>query len=321
MSNESPRFSVLLPVFNGERYLRESIASVLAQTYTDFELLIWDDASTDTSRMIIDTYPDPRIRRFHNCRNVGLFRTLNQAITEARGELVRLWAQDDRMKPNCLAVEHEFWECHSEIDMSYCQYDRMNAAGNIFAPARYDATPELLTPELVTQFSFYHGSMPGNISPVVLRRSVFSRVGLFREDLSVSGDFEFWIRLSEECLTGFIRRPLLDLRVHPAQFSQQQGMGVHFIRENRPIFARLTERLPPELRAYARTYSRWHRYVQHLHYGICALLSGHFALACETFRETRKDDNLAILLLLWLLTGNGRWFKQLPRFLFASSNC
>lgn len=314
MKSPTPRFSVLLPVFNGERYVRESIESVLAQTYADFELLIWDDGSTDTSRAILAGYRDPRIRHFTNPHNIGLFRTLNAAIGEARGELVRLWAQDDRMKPDCLAVEHEFWKHHPQIDMSYCQCDRIDAEGNLWAPAQYDGTPELLTPELVAQISFYHGSMPGNISPVVLRRSVFSRIGLFREDMWVAADFEFWVRLSEQCLTGFIRRALLDLRAHQGQFSQQRGVGVTFIRETRPIFARLLERFPAELRVYARQYSRWHHHVLHLHYGIRALLSGHFAIAYETFRETRKDDNLATLFFLWLLTGNGRWFKKPPRY-------
>jgi glycosyltransferase involved in cell wall biosynthesis len=320
MRSHTPRFSVLLPVFNGARYVRESIESVLTQTYPDFELLIWDDGSTDISRTIFSTYRDPRIRQFANAQNIGLFRTLNAAIAEAQGELVQLWAQDDRMKPDCLAVEHEFWEQHPHIDMSYCQCDRIDADGNLWAPAPYDGTPEILTPELVAQISFYHGSMPGNISPVVLRRSVFSRVGLFREDMWVAADFEFWTRLSEQCLTGFIRRALLDLRAHRAQFSRQRGVEIDFIRETRSIFARLRERLPQELHPYARQYSRWHRYVQHFHYGICSLLSGHFAVAYETFYETRKDDNLAILLFLWLLTGNGRWFKKPPRFHVAPSD-
>lgn len=320
MKSHAPRFSILLPVFNGERYVRESIDSVLAQTFPDFELLIWDDGSTDTSRAILSTYRDPRIRQFANVRNLGLFRTLNAAVAEAHGELVRLWAQDDRMKSHCLAAEHEFWEQHPQIDMSYCQCDRIDADGHLWAPAPDDGTPEILTPELVAQISFYYGSMPGNISPVVLRRSVFARIGLFHEDMWVAADFEFWVRLSEQCLTGFIRRPLLDLRVHQAQFSRQRGVGVNFIRETRVIFARLRERLPQELHAYARQYARWHHYVQHLHYGIRALGSGHFAIAYDTFCETRKDDNLALLLFLWLLTGNGRWFRKPPRFLVVASD-
>ncbi len=320
MRSPTPRFSILLPVFNGERYVRASIDSVLAQTHTDFELLIWDDGSTDTSRAILSTYQDPRIRQFANAHNIGLFRTLNAAIGEARGELVRLWAQDDRMKPDCLAVEHEFWEQHPQIDMSYCQRDIIDADNTLLMSAPSDGTPEILTPDLVAQISFYHGSMPGNISTVVLRRGVFTRVGLFREDLWVAADFEFWVRLSEQCLTGFIQRSLLDLRAHRGQFSRQRGVGVNFIRETRAIFARLLERLPEDLHAYARQYSRWHRHVLHIHYGIRALFSGHFAIAYDTFWETRKDDNLAILFFLWLLTGNGRWFKKPPRFQLPSSN-
>ncbi|NOT58260.1 MAG: glycosyltransferase [Deltaproteobacteria bacterium] len=321
MRSPTPRFSILLPVFNGERYVRESIDSVLAQTHTDFELLIWDDGSTDTSRAILATYRDSRIRQFTNAHNIGLFRTLNAAIGKARGELVRLWAQDDRMKPDCLAVEHEFWEQHPQIDMSYCQRDIIDADSTLVRSAPYDGTPEILTPDLVAQISFYHGSMPSNISTVVLRRSVFLRIGLFREDLWVAADFEFWVRLSEQRLTGFIRRALLDLRAHQGQFSRQREVGVIFIRETRPIFTQLLARFPEELRPYARQYARWHQHVLHLHHGLRALFSGQLAIAYDTFRETRKDDNLAVLLCLWLLTGNGRWFKKPPRFHLPTPTC
>src|SRR3954452_2031008 len=108
----APRISVVLPVFNGERYLRESLDSLMAQTYESFEVVIWDDGSKDRSAAIVAEYRDPRVRSFANAQNTGLFATLNLAIAEARGDLIRLWAQDDRMKPQCLEVEAAFWTAH-----------------------------------------------------------------------------------------------------------------------------------------------------------------------------------------------------------------
>src|SRR6185295_15995932 len=120
MSDRSPFISVVLPVHNGEKYLQESIESVLAQDYENFELIIWDDLATDRSSEIIDSYQDSRIRRFANQTNLGLFKTLNRAIAEARGDWIRLWSQDDQMKPNCLAAESEFIRRQPTVAMIYC---------------------------------------------------------------------------------------------------------------------------------------------------------------------------------------------------------
>src|SRR5438552_3810406 len=130
--------TIILPVYNGERYLRASLDSVLGQTHRDFELDVWDDGSKDDTPGILDSYSDPRVRRFTNRPNKGLFPTLNVAIREARGSRLRLWAYDDIMKPNCLERETAFWRAHPQIGMSYCQCDRIDADSKVFAPAMDD---------------------------------------------------------------------------------------------------------------------------------------------------------------------------------------
>src|SRR5215831_2702993 len=118
----APAVSIVLPVYNGRRYLRESMDSLLGQTDPDFELIAWDDGSADDSREILAQYRDPRLRVFANPVNAGLFPTLNLGLQEARGALVRFWTQDDRMKRDCLAREREFWTRRPQIAMSYCQW-------------------------------------------------------------------------------------------------------------------------------------------------------------------------------------------------------
>ena len=87
--NNSPKVSIVLTSFNHEKYLSESIDSVLAQTYTNFELIIWDDASADQSWSIISCYSDPRIKAFCNEKNKGPVYGINKAITEvATGEYI-----------------------------------------------------------------------------------------------------------------------------------------------------------------------------------------------------------------------------------------
>ena len=82
----SPRVSVLMSVYNGARYLRDAVDSILGQTFTDFEFIIVDDGSTDETPAILNSYTDPRIVRLRNETNIGLTRSLNKGLVVARGE-------------------------------------------------------------------------------------------------------------------------------------------------------------------------------------------------------------------------------------------
>ncbi len=99
----SPVVSVLIPVYNGARYLAATIESVLSQTFGDFELVISDDASSDDSLAIIRSFNDPRIRLVTNTRNLGFGGNWNRVLGEARGEFIKLLPQDDLLHPECLA--------------------------------------------------------------------------------------------------------------------------------------------------------------------------------------------------------------------------
>src|SRR5690606_23388920 len=90
-----PRVTVLMSVYNGEKYLRGAIDSVLNQTFQDFEFLIVDDGSRDRSREIVAAYDDPRIRLIANEQNIGLIDSLNKGIAAARGDLIARQDADD----------------------------------------------------------------------------------------------------------------------------------------------------------------------------------------------------------------------------------
>ena len=308
-----PRISIVLPVHNGMPFLSQSIESVLGQTMTDWELIVWDDGSTDASWDTIGAYSDPRIRVFRNRKNRGLFETLNAAIREARGEFIRLWSQDDVMKAHCLATEAAF-PAADRVGMIYCQYDVIDESGTVIVPAPNDITPEVITPELAAQIMFHHSSITGNIANVTLRRDVIERVGLFREDMRVAGDFEMWVRISREHSIGFVRQPLLLLRRHKSQFSQRTGVNVLFMRECRPIFDELMTRLPPEARTHAEKYRRRHHLVLDAHYMLRSFVRGQFKIAADAYREIAQSDRPWVIVALLLLTADGRLFRPTPKY-------
>ncbi len=102
---DKPRVSIGLPVFNGENYLEEALESILAQTYTDFELIISDNASTDRTQEICETYAarDPRIRYYRNEKNLGAAKNYNRVFEVASGEYFKWAAHDDVLDPEFLA--------------------------------------------------------------------------------------------------------------------------------------------------------------------------------------------------------------------------
>lgn len=319
MAELRPLISVILPVYNGERYLRQSIESVLSQEGADFEFIICDDHATDGSSRIIDSYEKAGIRRFTNSTNLGLFKTLNRAIVEAKGEWIRLWSQDDVMKANCLRTESAFISEHQDVAMIYCAVDTIDENGTVTLPAPDDPTPEVIAPELAAQIMFFHGSIAGNIANVILRRDVLAKAGLFREDMKISADFEMWARLSGSYAIGHIREPLVDLRDHAGQFSRAQGSYVISMHEDQSIYDALISRLPSEIVDYSRKYHRWHRGPMYWHHAVRCFICQDFKNASKSYK-TIKDLGINPILLagFWLLTANQRLYRMKPKYAAAA---
>jgi glycosyltransferase involved in cell wall biosynthesis len=110
---KSPKISVLIPVYNSEKYLRETMNSVLGQTFSDFELLLMDDASSDSTASIISSYNDPRIC-YELCPH-NFVDTFNRGLEKAQGKYIALLDHDDIMLPHRLQTQYDFMESHPDI--------------------------------------------------------------------------------------------------------------------------------------------------------------------------------------------------------------
>lgn len=309
-----PKVSVLLPVYNGQEYLEESIDSVLTQNYKDFEFLICDDGSTDNSIKIIDSKQRRRIRFFQNDINHGLFKTLNILIAKSKGSYLRLWSQDDIMKPYCLEEEVLFLERYPFLGFCYCARDTINRRGKVIQNAPFDKTPEIISPVLAGQIMFYHGSITGNISTVMLRKKVLKDLGLFCQDMRLAADFEMWVRITDKYPIGFISKPLINLRCHKNQLSREKRAAVIFIQEQKDIFAKLTQRLPAQILDSAKWFKFKKNAILDTRYLISYLLKGRFRPAIELAIINSRRYNIIYAFFIWLLTLNGKFFKQKPIF-------
>lgn len=185
-----PKVSVLLPVFNSEKYLRDSIDSILAQTYTDFELVIVDDGSTDATPEIISAVKDPRVRTLKNESNLGLQKSLNRAISTCSSEYLARHDADDISHPDRLRLQADFLDRNPHIAVVGSAAEWINEDGKSCGMERYPTNEVDLRWGLLFAWGILHPT-------VMMRRSVIVNEGGYSEDpaVSVVEDLELWSRV------------------------------------------------------------------------------------------------------------------------------
>lgn len=195
-----PKVSVLLSNYNGDKHLDESISSVLSQTYKDFEFIIVDDASTDSSRKVVENYHDKRIKKYYAEKNRNIAYSLNLALSMASGEYIARIDSDDVWELNKLEIQVQYMENHSECGACFTKVNIIDEYSNI-ANDMYDEYFQLFnSAENKSQrewlrFFFYQGNCLCHPS-VVIRRNVLEHVGGYYHLAYVPAeDYELWTRI------------------------------------------------------------------------------------------------------------------------------
>jgi len=182
-----PAVTVLMSVYNGEPYLREAVESVLGQVFSDFEFLIIDDASTDRTVEIVESYRDPRIRLYHNERNLGLTVSLNKGIELARGRYIARMDGDDISLPERLSRQFEFMESHPSVGVCGTWAKTIDPAGNI--------TGELSALTGASLKNLCWRPSPFLHPTVMVRADLMKSYG-YNPEYRQAQDYELWLRLS-----------------------------------------------------------------------------------------------------------------------------
>jgi glycosyltransferase involved in cell wall biosynthesis len=211
-----PRVSVILPVYEGERYLGAAIESILAQTFEDFELIVVDDGSTDRSLAIIRSFADRRIRVLENPVNLGLPASLNRALEQCAGTYIARHDADDISEPARLARQVSFLDGAPEVGLVGTWYTEIDAHGRTLVGRQLPCDHLSLRWALQFYSPFVHGS-------VVFRRTVVETVGPYSEAFPTSQDYEFWLRIASSFRVANLPERLLRLRVHPASLTAKVG--------------------------------------------------------------------------------------------------
>ena len=209
--------TVLIPVFNGEKYLSQAIKGVLNQTYTDFEFLIVDDASTDNSKNIIKSYDDSRIKLVENGWNLGQTATLNKGIKLAKGKYIARLDQDDLSLPKRLEKQVEFLNSNPDITAVGSYVICIDENGNYMRESIWPVGFEN------NLFNILCGIPPVGHPAVMYRKEVVEKIGYYRNDYSVSSDLDLWLRIySKGCTCSNIPDNLTYYRIHSEQGSDIQ---------------------------------------------------------------------------------------------------
>jgi glycosyltransferase involved in cell wall biosynthesis len=191
MVSNKPLFTVLLPVYNAEAYLRKAVDSVLCQTLPNFEFLIIDDGSTDASRSILDEYArkDKRIRLISR-PNKGFVETLKEGTTEARADLIARMDADDIALPNRFELQYKFLDSHKAYGIVGCQIRPIDLEGE-----QGVIDPRPTTDTNLKLFLAYGCALSG--PTVMYRKKLIQDVGGFKKSAWPAEDYDCWVRLLE----------------------------------------------------------------------------------------------------------------------------
>ncbi|MFN6567621.1 glycosyltransferase family 2 protein [Dendronalium sp. ChiSLP03b] len=212
-----PKVTVLMPVYNGERYLREAIDSILAQTFPDFEFLIINDGSTDNTREIICSYDEPRIRLIDNDYNLGLTRSLNKGLKLAEGEFIARQDADDVSEPERLAKQVTFLKTHPEVTLVGTWYKYIDPQGSLIGECNLPCKSTQIRWEILFYCPFVH-------SAVMFRKyTIVEQIGFYNEALSYAQDYDLWWRIVRQLQVANLNEYLIKLRSNPDSMTATYG--------------------------------------------------------------------------------------------------
>lgn len=209
---KQPQLSVILPCYNAAEFLQEAISSILTQTFPDFELIIINDGSTDSSPEIISKQTDPRIRVLQNEKNLGLIKTLNRGIGAANGKYIARMDADDVSRPERFEKQISFLDSNPQTGV--CGTWMFMIHNSKIYKHRY-ITSDLIKSALVFNNPLVHPS-------VMMRKDLFAgNEQVYDPNFQHGEDYALWISLLGKTDFAVLAEPLLEYRAHANQVSRQ----------------------------------------------------------------------------------------------------
>ena len=229
-----PKVTVVIPVYNGDRYLRESIDSVFAQTFDDYEIVCVDDGSTDDSAVLLQAYGQ-RIRVVRQT-NAGQSAARNAGVKVARGEYIAFLDQDDVWYPSKLESQVAVLDAEPDVVLVHCDFDRIDEGGQMLQRGAG-------TSERTSALGSTMGQLIGEAlifpSAMMIRKDVYERIGGFHHALQGFEDFDLMARLKAQGRFVMVEERGMAYRMHGKGFTRTGG--IHVIRSRETFLRRMQE--------------------------------------------------------------------------------
>jgi glycosyltransferase involved in cell wall biosynthesis len=241
-----PLVSIVMPVYNAEKYLRMAIESILNQSYTNLEFIVVNDGSTDNSKAIILSYQDARIRFFENSVNCGIVATRNRGLEEVKGKYIAVLDSDDISLPERLRLQVEFLEKNPDYGMCGSYFQTIDENGQLLKKAQFPTNDKDLRSNIIIHNCICHST--------VMMRSDLAKEIKYETGFDVIEDYVLWYKISQ-------RAKIINLPVYTTYY-RIHGNNVSTTRNNhmynvvKKLYSRILEDLkikfsPEELELHA----------------------------------------------------------------------
>lgn len=208
------KVSIIMNCYNGEKFLKESINSVINQTFKNWEIIFFDNFSNDNSVSIVKAFNDERIKIHKSKTFLNLYNARNEALSKAKGKYIFFLDTDDYWKNNKIEQQVEFLEQNNEYVMVYSNFyikdDKKNSENISF---KFDLPQGMITKKILKKYTI-------GILTACIKRNIFEKIK-FNENLNIIGDFDFFLNLSIKYKIGCIQEPLAYYRKHDENFSKK----------------------------------------------------------------------------------------------------
>ena len=205
------KVSIIVNCYNGEKYLKQTLGSVLNQKYQDWELIFWDNQSTDNSKKIFESFSDTRFKYFYSKEHTTLYKARNLACEKASGDYLAFVDCDDWWEENFLESRKDFF-LSNEYGFSYSNCMHYFQNSNNF---------ELFTDTILESgqiFDFLSKNYLVKISCFIINRSIFKNEKQFNDNYNTIGDYEYVMRISAKYDAFAVQTPLANIRFHDSNF-------------------------------------------------------------------------------------------------------
>ena len=228
------KVSIIMPVYNGERFIKQAIESVLAQSYSNWELIVVNDGSTDRTADIVSRYADSRIKLVHQ-DNFGEASARNTALKNMQGEYLAFLDADDLYLPHHLEYIMQYFSTHEQVDAVYTDGYYINQGGKqikTLSSCRRGPFEGDIFEKVVRSSDVFGGAIC-----VVLHRRLVDQLGLeYDPEIVIGPDWDFLTRFSESANFGYVDYPTCCYRIHQSNIStrtnsQHRAFGLAKCRE------------------------------------------------------------------------------------------